>query len=334
VPPGAVAAFRTPPDQVPYVPLGVRNDHIFLLDAGGHFQAIRCRDLNRPRLISLFGAGEQAISRLYPRWTRDRDTKAWKQDEAGRFDSDAAIVDLVRRCRGAGTFDPEKQLRGRGAWTDDEGRLVVHLGDRIVVAGRQTKLIALHGFGYLRAPALPALPRMSVSSSHAPGAWLVEQFGRCRWQHRRLAPLLMTGAVALAPLNGVLPIHPVLAIGGSVRWGAQEVLRMIGSVLGPFVAIAYEADEMRISEAVGWDSWAVLIDPSRGGSSARLWRPPRAPSWVGETAAVRTRPYGGMRFCLAGTANRLSLRDDPSFLELALSGRPLSALAPASRRSA
>jgi hypothetical protein len=202
----------------------------------------------------------------------------------------------------------------------------MNLGDRLVVDGKQKKLTALNGFGYLRAPALaitlPGTGPLSVSSSEAPGAWLVKQFGLCHWQHQRLAPQLLTGAVALAVLDGALSIHPVLAIGGSVQWGAQQVLRMIGSILGPFVAVAYEADEMRVSEAVNWDSLAALIDPSRGGSSARSWRSPRAPSWVGETASVRTRPYEGMRFCLAGTASRMSLRDDPNFLELALSGRP------------
>jgi hypothetical protein len=112
----------------------------------------------------------------------------------------------------------------------------------------------------------------------------------------------------------------LLAIGGDVLWGKHELLRMIQRVLGPFVVIAHEACEQHITEMVGWDSLAVLIDPPYGASDVQKRTYVRRPTWVSEAAWARR--YDGMRFCTDQTANVLGLGNSPNFLELALVGRP------------
>jgi hypothetical protein len=326
VPPPDAGAVQAP-DRVPYVPLGVRGDYLFLLDAGGVFRAHRCKDLNRPTLISIFGTDASSIFDLYPtNWEQNKTTGRWEPVVSLKsFNYYLAVRDTVQRCRDAGIFDPEIQLRGRGAWlgrSDKGEHLVLHLGDHLIVGGKRKSLTSLSGFGYARAPTLRGLSQLPVSGSEAAGDWLIQLFGRWHWQYKRLAPLLLTGAIAGAMLSGALPMRPALAIGGGVLCGKRQLLRAVRRVLGPFVIIAHEADESHISQVVGWDSLAVLIDPPVDALSAKPLRPPRPPTWVAETAAVRMRPYDGMRFCTDETANQLGLGDRPHFLELTLGGRP------------
>jgi hypothetical protein len=313
------------PSKVPYVPLGIRGDHLFLMDAGGIFCALRRRDLTRPVLITLFGAsGESSIFHLYPKWHKDTKTGEWVPTvSSSSFNYCLAIKDLVHRCRDAGHFDPESHLRGPFVWRGRDGKgvlqPVLHFGDHLIVGGKRQKLNKLGGYGYVRETSLPPLLSTSVLRSEAPGQWLIQQFGCWRWRYQRLAPTLLTGSVAAAVLNESLPVRPVLAVGGDVHWGKQELLRVIQRVLGPFLLVAHEANEQHIAEMVGWRSLPVLIDPPLAASaiSARYMR---RPAWMAETA--RMRPYDGVRFCTDQTAQTLGLREGPSFLELDLSGRP------------
>ncbi len=54
------------------------------------------------------------------------------------FNARAAANEIIRACYKRGVFQPEV-LRGRGVWLD-EGRRVVHLGDRLLVDGIPTRL--------------------------------------------------------------------------------------------------------------------------------------------------------------------------------------------------
>lgn len=59
--------------------------------------------------------------------------KKSKKEDAGNVDWGAAASELKERCRARGIFHVEN-LRGHGVWMD-EGRVVVHLGDRLWVDG-------------------------------------------------------------------------------------------------------------------------------------------------------------------------------------------------------
>ena len=315
------ASVRSTPRDLPYVPLGIRGDFYFLLDAGKVFLPVRRRDLGATGLIiSLFAGAPGSLSRLYP--VMSKGTRQTPAPDSYRHKS--AVSDLAALCAKEGPFNPELQIRGRGAWLDrkenGEEQLLVHFGDRLTLDGSPLELTKLNGFAYPAAgPVLPAPCEHQVTRWDASGDWLVQQFSQWHWRYPRLAPRLLTGWVAAALLNGALSHRPCLAISGAAEWGLAELFQTVRQALGGFLAVADEASEQQIADALAWDSLAVLIDPPATPATSQR-HSARKPAWAVEHAPAKR--FRGMRLCSASTAAVLGLASEPSYLELGLAGRP------------
>ena len=97
-----------------------RGQYFFLPRGGGQVVHLNARELHSP-------ASLVALAPLD--W--------WEAAFPGRdsFNTRKAGNDVLRACERAGVFEPDR-LRGRGAWLDD-GRVVLHLGDRMLVDGAE-----------------------------------------------------------------------------------------------------------------------------------------------------------------------------------------------------
>jgi hypothetical protein len=50
-----------------------------------------------------------------------------------------ATGDVIERCQSKGIYNPG-DVRGRGAWLEDDGRLVLHTGKKLYVDGEETSI--------------------------------------------------------------------------------------------------------------------------------------------------------------------------------------------------
>lgn len=173
----------------------------------------------------------------------------WKEtftDDKGRIDWDDATDTLMRMCVQEGVYDPSR-VRGRGAWAD-ANRVVLHLGNRLVVDGRShtiTKLPASFGSFYTYENAKAILgPSSEVLADDI--AQKVRSIAlRFRWETQASANMLL-GWIALAPVCGALDWRPHIWITGGAGTGKTTILK---SFIKPLLGGMYEGATGGTTEA-------------------------------------------------------------------------------------
>ena len=172
----------------------------------------------------------------------------------------AAASDLFCRQATIGMFDPDL-LRGRGIWWD-EGRCVLHLGDRLVVDGEPRPLSAALNsrFHYQRGAALVGTADAKPLSDEE--ALLVLTLAdRFHWEVPASA-MLLAGWVTLAPICGALRWRPHLWLSGPAGSGKSHLFERFCGVLLADMARVFvgSVTEAGIRQTLRSDALPVLID--------------------------------------------------------------------------
>ncbi len=235
--------------------LGVDDDSYFFFKKGRRNQilTIRTSGLSKNALLSLAPMNcWEAIMLDAP---------------SGKFDKDAAVGFLMEATEAVGIFDPTF-TRGRGAWWD-EGRLVVHLGDRLMVDGNSMELGAIRSeFLYQGGRKISAPSDMPLSA--ADGAWLLEMASSFRWAKPASAPLLC-GWLLLSPLCGALHWRPHAWITGGAGSGKTTILNEFVRPLIPAGMDVFangDSTEAGLRQTLRSDARPILIDESESDTDA------------------------------------------------------------------
>ena len=145
----------------------------------------------------------------------------------------AAASSLFQQQAAVGVFDPDR-IRGRGAWIDD-GRVVFHLGDRIIVDGAAHTVLKPPPtrYYYEQARHLDGPSETALSDADAIRIKnIAEQF---RWEVPASAHFL-AGWMVLAPVCGALSWRPHIWVTGGAGTGKTTILKafmrpLMGGVL-------------------------------------------------------------------------------------------------------
>lgn len=196
-----------------------------------------------------------ALASVAHYWQRSRFS-----NEKGAIRWDDAIDWMMDSCRQVGIFDPERN-RGRGAWIDD-GRAVMHLGDRLILEGEETPLSALRSkFIYEQARILPIdLSIHPMSPQRAS-----KLMGLCMaapWEDRDGMGRLLAGWCVIAPVCGAMPWRPHLWItseaGGGKSWVLENIIRpLLGSLA---LQVQSKTTEAGLRGELGLDARPVVFD--------------------------------------------------------------------------
>lgn len=149
----------------------------------------------------------------------------WEQHFPGKEGTNwkAAANALIQQCHIFGIFS-QKKIRGRGAWIDS-GRIVYHLGDRLLVDGTFEEV---HKFDtryiYEAAECSPAPIERPASNAEAAG--LLELCTSIAWKHS-INGKLFAGWLVLAPIAGVLNWRPHIWLNGPSGSGKSWILHNI-----------------------------------------------------------------------------------------------------------
>lgn len=216
-------------------------------------------------------------------------------------DDEKLVIAIVRAklnkiCRSLGVCDSSTR-KGRGVWMD-KGRLVLHVGDRLILDGKQYDMSRFDGEHRYRACAALSFDYTKAATAHE---------GEQLYDLIKMLPLardadadLLAGWVFLAPLCGALKWRPSIWIyserGSGKSWIVDNVVK---SVLKPLVATCKgETSEAGIRQELGVDARPLVYDEAEGNDDDKSRNMRRILSLVRQSSS------GGDDFAvLKGTAD-------------------------------
>jgi putative DNA primase/helicase len=168
----------------------------------------------------------------------------------------------------AGIFSPDR-IRGRGAWWDD-GRSVLHLGDRLIVDGITHSVMKPppSRFNYQRLVSIDLPEDLEPLTDHQ-GAEILDIASRFLWEVPA-SGLLIAGWAALAPICGSLAWRPHIWLTASAGSGKSALLsRFLGTLLDS-LALWPEGStsEASIRQELRADALPVIMDEAESNEQA------------------------------------------------------------------
>lgn len=150
-------------------------------------------------------------------------------NEQGKIDWSMAKSELMENCRSRGLFDGYN-VRGAGVWID-ELRLVVNMGDYLIVDGKKIQLGNIKSrYFYTLGKTLKTLNKNPLSSSDC--KTLINCCNGFNWR-RPDSGILLGGVLVLSRVCGAIPNRPHMWITGGAETGKTSLLeKLIKPILG------------------------------------------------------------------------------------------------------
>ncbi|WP_157017824.1 hypothetical protein [Mesorhizobium xinjiangense] len=185
----------------------------------------------------------------------------WEVNFPGRrgCDWDAAANAMLRKCEDQGVFDPSRKV-GRGVLLEDDGSVVAHLGDRLVVDGREASL-CLPGSKWI----FQKRTRLNITKAEPlkddEARQLCHILESLSWATPDMGRLL-AGWLTIAPICGALETRPHLWITGERGSGKSYVMDEIAGRLLGNTALNVQSDttEAGVRQVLKGDLLPVLFD--------------------------------------------------------------------------
>jgi hypothetical protein len=247
------------PEGCPVVPLGWDGDGFWFLSGRGHLFALG-ENAGKGNVDALFTPYSN-----FPVWAWPRKQKSGdKYVVKGNFEAEEARKDLFRACAHAGPYDPMKTVRGRGAWRDRHGGLVLHLGTHLIVDQALMRAGVVHdGRAYPVGPALPPPAHDAFGPGEdLPGKEILSHLMTWNWQRGEVDARLELGWMACAMVAGALDWRPYVFATGDAGAGKSTLVKYVMHVLGGEDAVLKpeDATEAGVAQTLGVDSVPVLLD--------------------------------------------------------------------------
>ncbi len=157
-------------------------------------------------------------------------------------------------------------VRGLGAWLGDDGNLVLHCGDAVLVGDQQQSPGLIDKLIYPGAPPiLRPWPAPVGGGRDGVGAEVLQLSSTWNWRHPRRNPRLVIGFIGAAMVGGALEWRPALWASGDAGTGKSTFLKMIKGMLGRALVASGDASAAGIRQKLGFSSLPVAVDEIEAG---------------------------------------------------------------------
>jgi len=240
---------RLPP-SAPVTALGRYGTTYFFLDSHGQYVPVSVEKLGRLFIIGLFGGEEYLVAH----W-RTYDRNGNPKDE---FDHGKLGPVLIASCADKPIFNPVEQVRGAGAWREDDGGLVMHCGDALYTSTGEQPTGLRRGFLY---PSSSAMAAPDYDASPAAALHLLARLETWTWARGSTDAKLALGWIGAAMLGGATEWRPMIWVTGGRGTGKSTFQKLIRWVLGPNGLIRSEdATRAFVFQRVEYSSLPVSLD--------------------------------------------------------------------------
>ncbi|GAM00729.1 hypothetical protein [Sphingomonas parapaucimobilis] len=285
---------RVMPEGCPVVPVGTEDGVFYFLTALGELRGLTCDKVANKHIVGMF-APDSAY--LMDEWPRKKMVKSKGPDGedveewivTGWRNDDVAML-LMDVAAAKGVWNPREKVRGRGAWIDDQGGLILHCGNHVLMGGRWHKPGEHDGRVY---PTMPAIPRpgrggdvtgemlapnlvgslrargIEIPEKASPGVVLLELYKTWNWARPLIDPMLLIGWDGAAMLGGALDYRPLAWLTGDKATGKSALQKVKGWLFDGGILQSPDASEAGVRQVLGQQSLPVAIDEAEADQDNR-----------------------------------------------------------------
>lgn len=246
------------PPMCPVTPLGRAGGTYYFLNVDGEIEELKSSSSGKGPIGSIFAGRSRYLEWAWPRFGKAG--KGMSPPVVG-WDADDARQALMDACAFIGVFDDADRVRGRGAWTDQDGSLIYHAGDRVLFRGRWLSP-GRHGDWVF--PARPALPRPWPTTvdggSEGPADELLEHIQTWNWRRRGIDERLLLGWVCMALVSGAMDWRAAVFITGEKGSGKSTLQALLAAVVGRALIKSVNTTGPALYQRLKHDSTPVAVD--------------------------------------------------------------------------
>jgi hypothetical protein len=244
------------PDDCPVIALGTEGSVYHFLDPLRQLRTVPAGKMARLEIESLFQLHHHWLEKHWPRFAK-----------SGKVDGpnyNQAAQELFAACARRGVWSALDRIRGAGAWSDDDGALILHCGDQVLIIDRdgRERAEAPGLIGDCVYPAAAPLPRPAAGvAAGAAAAELLALLRTWAWRRPDLDPVLLLGWIGAALLGGATKWRPHAWLTGGSGTGKSTLKdRVLGPVFdGGSVAVS-DTSEAGLRQALRYSTLPAIID--------------------------------------------------------------------------
>jgi hypothetical protein len=256
-------------DGCPVEPLGTEGNLFYFLTALGELRALPADKVANKNIVGMFAPHTQYLFDTWPRkkWVKNEELAEGGEWIVTGWRADDVSIELMKVAAARGVWNAHEKVRGRGAWRDDEGGLLLHCGDQLLRNGIWTRPGQYDGFVY---PTAPPVPRPSGKRADAaPAEELLAMLKTWQWARGHIDPILLLGWIVAGMVGGALDHRPVIWVTGDKSTGKTALQRLIVGVCGGGLLQSSDATEAAVRQLLGQQSLPVAIDEAEADEDNR-----------------------------------------------------------------
>lgn len=236
----------------PVTPLGINGEVCFYLDRLGQLRAIDNHTVQS--MLVLFGGDATLLGHWFPTYDRQGNP------QRGKFSQIHASAAMITACTELGLWARTGRQRGPGFWADDDGGLVYHAGDEVLIGGDWQPPGVHDGKVYAASDPLPR-PLTGGRPYEAPQE-VLDLVQTWAWRRPDVDPQLVLGIVLAGMVGGALDWRPVAWLTGDAATGKSTFQKLLLYLHGGERGLLQAADatEAGIRSVIGFSSLPVAID--------------------------------------------------------------------------
>jgi len=241
------------PDDCPIVPLGAQGLTYWFLNPRGELVPMEAGKFGLTHIKGLAGDKIGWLERAWPKFN--------KQGSWTGFAAEAVQDALISAASAKGVFEMANKVRGRGCWKAEDGQLIQHLGNVVLVGDREHRpgeIFEAEDVSYVY-PARPKIPAPKAGGK-TDCETIYGHLKTWRWERGELDARLLLGWMGCVILGAALDWRPMVFWMGDAGTGKSTLQKLVRAILAGRLISTVDATPAALAQLLGADSLGVAFD--------------------------------------------------------------------------
>lgn len=239
------------PPHCPVTPLGIKRSTFYFLTPKCEMVELAAGNFGQAHMDALFAPQTSYLLAMFGSTT---------QKGGKRIKYEGVRRTLMDACARKDVFDPSDKVRGRGAWKGEDGKLILHNGDKVLINGAEESPGLIGEFVYPARPRL--LPPLGDGGEDARQAarqlllWL-----ECwPWRRGAIDARFMLGWIVASMMGAAIDWRPQVMLTADAGMGKSTLQHLLKAVSKDRIIDVADASAAGLYQTLGYDALGVAFD--------------------------------------------------------------------------